>query len=156
MKNMFLGLLAVFPLLVPAAHAQETQTYAYDVLGRLVATSTSGGPNNGITMSTAFDSAGNRTNYTVSGASPPPAQWIPLTNSSLQVISPHQTNYVCGQYMYEDSEWGSYNYKWCNLASSSSSLVYYDTASTGEWWPTNYRMQSYNILEVESSHYGGY
>lgn len=60
-------------LFIPSAiQAQETATYTYDALGRLIATSTSGGPNSGIAMSTAFDPAGNRTNYTVSTAPPAP------------------------------------------------------------------------------------
>ncbi|MFA5966734.1 MAG: Ig-like domain-containing protein [Sphingomonas sp.] len=47
------------------AAAQETTSYSYDALGRLVTTVRSGGPNNGVAMATCFDPAGNRTNYAV-------------------------------------------------------------------------------------------
>lgn len=50
------------------ANASETVTYSYDALGRLVASSTSGGPNDGVATSTQFDPAGNRTNYSVTGS----------------------------------------------------------------------------------------
>lgn len=50
-----------------AAVAAETVTYSYDALGRLVASSASGGPNNGMNTGIAFDAAGNRTTYTVAG-----------------------------------------------------------------------------------------
>ncbi len=45
--------------------AQEITTYSYDELGRLVASTRSGGPNNGVAMGTCFDAAGNRTVYAV-------------------------------------------------------------------------------------------
>ena len=45
------------------ASAQETTTYVYDALGRLVSTSVSGGPNSGNSTGTCFDAAGNRTTY---------------------------------------------------------------------------------------------
>ena len=53
--------------------AQETTTYTYDALGRLITTSISGGPNNGTQTGTTFDPASNRTNYTVTGALVPPS-----------------------------------------------------------------------------------
>lgn len=49
-----------------AAKAQETTTYTYDALGRLVSSKTSGSQN--VTTSIRYDAAGNRTNYTVAGA----------------------------------------------------------------------------------------
>jgi len=52
---------------VPAA-AAETVTYSYDALGRLVSTSSSGSVNNGVAAASAYDAAGNRTNYTVTGS----------------------------------------------------------------------------------------
>src|SRR3954465_10388512 len=61
--------------LATAALASETTTYTYDALGRLVATTSSGTVNNGLATSIAYDPAGNRSNYTVSGAAgggPPP------------------------------------------------------------------------------------
>lgn len=55
-----------------AGYAAETTTYTYDALGRLTASSRSGGANSGVNASTTYDSAGNRTNYTVNGIVPPP------------------------------------------------------------------------------------
>lgn len=52
---------------VPAS-ASETVTYTYDALGRLVAVQTSGTVNNGQDVTISYDAAGNRTNYTVTGA----------------------------------------------------------------------------------------
>jgi hypothetical protein len=53
-----------------AAQASETVAYSYDALGRLVAVSTSGGPNNGKGIGTCYDRAGNRTSYTVATGTP--------------------------------------------------------------------------------------
>lgn len=70
---------ALLPLPAISA-AQETVTYVYDDLGRLIVTRVSGGARNGQETGTAFDSAGNRTNYNVSGVgavSPPPPPPVP-------------------------------------------------------------------------------
>lgn len=57
---------AVCLLFIPsAANAAETTTYTYDALGRLVGTTTSGGPVSGTVTSTTFDNVDNRTNYSV-------------------------------------------------------------------------------------------
>lgn len=62
-------LLAGAALAAPATAAgSETITYSYDALGRLIAVSTAGGPNDGTAVSTAYDPAGNRTSYGVAGA----------------------------------------------------------------------------------------
>lgn len=45
------------------ASASETTNYSYDALGRLVATTRSGGPSNGVNMASCFDRAGNRLRY---------------------------------------------------------------------------------------------
>ncbi|HEX6374537.1 MAG TPA: Ig-like domain-containing protein [Allosphingosinicella sp.] len=61
--------------LAAAARASETTTYTYDALGRLTATSSTGTVNNGVAASLAYDPAGNRSSYTVTGAgggTPPP------------------------------------------------------------------------------------
>ena len=66
---------SVIALMMPSgAMSTETVTYSYDTQGRLVQSVISGTVNNGQTSTTAFDTAGNRTNYAVSlnGASPPP------------------------------------------------------------------------------------
>ncbi len=50
------------------AFANETITYSYGALGRLIASSHSGTANNGQSTSISYDPADNRTNYTVAGA----------------------------------------------------------------------------------------
>ena len=60
-------------LIAAPSIAQETVTYTYDALGRLIASSISGGPNNGTQTGTTFDPASNRTNYAVTGAPLPPS-----------------------------------------------------------------------------------
>jgi hypothetical protein len=55
--------------LPPSAYASETTIYAYDALGRLVSTSSSGSVNNGVGTHIDYDPAGNRVNYAVSGSS---------------------------------------------------------------------------------------
>lgn len=70
-----------------SALASETTTYSYDALGRLVATTVSGGPTDGLATSTQFDAAGNRTNYQVTGAPPPrPRRVIVLPLNGFTVI----------------------------------------------------------------------
>ena len=66
MKNCVTCALTFIVLLTPVAQGQETVTYTYDAQGRLVASSTSGGPNSGTTSSIGLDPAGNRTSYVVS------------------------------------------------------------------------------------------
>jgi hypothetical protein len=48
--------------------AAETIEYGYGALGRLTAASSSGMVNSNQAVATTFDAAGNRTNYTVTGA----------------------------------------------------------------------------------------
>lgn len=58
-------------LLLPAvaqAQTQETTTYNYDALGRLVMSLTKGGVNNGTQTDIKLDAAGNRSTYKVAGA----------------------------------------------------------------------------------------
>lgn len=74
--------------LAGAALGNETVTYSYDALGRLTATTSAGTVNNGVATGIAYDPAGNRSTYTVSGAGtapppppppPPPANQPPVT-----------------------------------------------------------------------------
>ncbi|QNG45756.1 Calx-beta domain-containing protein [Sphingobium yanoikuyae] len=51
---------------IEIACASETITYNYDELGRLVLSTTQGGPNNNVVTSTTLDPTGNRSNYGVS------------------------------------------------------------------------------------------
>lgn len=67
------------------AFPAETRTYTYDALGRLMATNSTGTVNNGIANSIAYDPAGNRTNYAITGAAgggppPPPPNQPPVAN----------------------------------------------------------------------------
>jgi len=52
----------------PAAFAQETVTYTYDSLGRLVKSTVSGGSNNNTETAISYDPASNRTQYKVTNA----------------------------------------------------------------------------------------
>jgi hypothetical protein len=70
-----------------SAYAAETTTFSYDALGRLIATSNSGGPRNGKQTSTEFDEAGNRKRY--SKGTPGTA---PTNNISFSVTSPSAVN----------------------------------------------------------------
>ena len=62
-----LSLLCAGSCIPVICHAQETTMYRYDALGRLAATSTSGGPNSGSQTDYALDHAGNRVRVRVSG-----------------------------------------------------------------------------------------
>ena len=69
-KALFLvGAAAGVLLIESQGQASETVTYSYDSLGRLVGASTTGTVNNGLTVSTSYDPAGNRCGYGVIGAS---------------------------------------------------------------------------------------
>lgn len=70
---MRLAAFAVTMALASPAVAQETTTYSYDALGRLRTTSTAGGQNAGTVNQTDFDRAGNRVNYTTTGATGTPS-----------------------------------------------------------------------------------
>lgn len=60
MKHVLRAGVATTCLAIAPAQASEVTTYTYDALGRLVAVTTSGEPNNGLAISTAYDPAGNR------------------------------------------------------------------------------------------------
>lgn len=60
--------LAGLGLFTGAAHAQETTTYTYDAKGRVITTTRSGGPSNGVNATYTYDKADNRTNVTVAGS----------------------------------------------------------------------------------------
>lgn len=63
-----LGVVLCFGLLCSTvAIAQETITYSYDPLGRLVTAIKAGGPNSGQATTIAYDAASNRSNYAISG-----------------------------------------------------------------------------------------
>ncbi len=69
MNGSAMAALAAVALAVPAAaSASDTVNYSYDALGRLIAGSTTGGPNDGMAVSTGYDRAGNRSNYSMAGS----------------------------------------------------------------------------------------
>lgn len=72
-----MGAVALTAILVASSsEGSETTNYSYDALGRLVATTRSGGPNNGVNMASCFDRAGNRMRYDIATA-PPSACPVP-------------------------------------------------------------------------------
>ncbi len=72
MSRRFLISVSVIALMMPLdVSATETTTHVYDELGRLIASSNSGGPRNGRETVISFDPAGNRTSY-ASGLPAPP------------------------------------------------------------------------------------
>lgn len=77
------ALLAVSLLAMAPASAQETVTYTYDALGRVVAVNHgSTGPNANVSSSYTYDKADNRTNVTVTGNSVPPAPTFAIGNAA--------------------------------------------------------------------------
>jgi hypothetical protein len=68
--------------------AAESVTYSYDALGRLIRTVRTGGPASGVDAQIQYDSAGNRTNVTVAGASSssPPMRVIVLPLNGYTII----------------------------------------------------------------------
>lgn len=78
----FLVSVGVLGLISPfALKAAETITYTYDELGRLIGSSSSGGPRDGRSASISLDPAGNRTGY-ASGLPLPPQ-----VNSAVFLVS---------------------------------------------------------------------
>lgn len=71
--------LSAFYLATPA-YANETITYTYDTLGRLVQSNHSGTVNNGVAQTYTHDAADNRTNVTVTGS--------PYSNSTRVIVVP--------------------------------------------------------------------
>lgn len=73
------------------AYAQETTTYQYDQLGRLVRSSVIGGPSNAITTATCFDPAGNRVQYFVGTGTAPACAAVTPTPGPAPTPSPTPT-----------------------------------------------------------------
>lgn len=65
--------IAIFTSVVAAQAAPETTTYTYDELGRMVASSNSGGPRDNKQTSLSYDPAGNRTGFASGVPLLPPA-----------------------------------------------------------------------------------
>ncbi len=63
------SIIALMPHAAPAATA-ETVTFSYDALGRLIANTTSGGVNAGLSQTYTVDAADNRTAKAVTNAPP--------------------------------------------------------------------------------------
>jgi YD repeat-containing protein len=65
-KAEWFALAAVSVALLPVqAFGQETTTYTYDALGRVITVQHSGGPTDGTAATYSYDPASNRTNVTV-------------------------------------------------------------------------------------------
>jgi YD repeat-containing protein len=65
-RTEWLALAAVCVTLLPVqAFGQETTTYTYDALGRVITVQHSGGPTDGTAATYSYDPASNRTNVTV-------------------------------------------------------------------------------------------
>lgn len=62
-RLLLLGSCAIAGVLGPVAGNAETITYSYDALGRLRASSVSGGPDNGTNTAICYDPASNRERY---------------------------------------------------------------------------------------------
>ena len=79
------------------AMAAETTTFQYDAQGRLIQSTRSGGPADGVVKVTSFDFAGNRTNQTVTGASSGLALSSPLapSNNPPAAITEYGSMQVC-------------------------------------------------------------
>jgi len=65
-------------LLSSSAVAQETVTYRYDALGRLVKVEHAGGRNEDVAVDLAYDPANNRQTYVVTGQSRRKVAVVPL------------------------------------------------------------------------------
>ncbi len=79
--------------LVPASiHGQETANYKYDPLGRLVETTVAGGVRNGQATGVAYDPAGNRCVYAVSGVGGTAPSPAPSSCSGSQTPPPPSNN----------------------------------------------------------------
>ncbi|MGZ8285352.1 MAG: Ig-like domain-containing protein [Allosphingosinicella sp.] len=80
----YLWACSVFAL-ASAAEAGETVTYSYDALGRLTRSTSSGTVNEGVATGIAYDPAGNRSAYNVTGVGgappPPPSNQSPVAVS---------------------------------------------------------------------------
>ena len=67
---LYLG--SAMALISSAAHATETQTYRYDVRGRLIKVERTGTVNNNVTTEYTHDRADNRTRLKTTGSANPP------------------------------------------------------------------------------------
>lgn len=74
-----------------SAYAQEATTFTYDALGRLIATSNSGGPRDGKSSSSTYDDAGNRVTYAVGTPAPLPSNPVSFSISSAGSVEEGQT-----------------------------------------------------------------
>jgi YD repeat-containing protein len=77
-----LSIVSAVSVFTTSASASETSTYKYDALGRLVQTTTTGGPSSGTNTAVVYDKAGNRSNYNVTGS----PNTIPVTGARVIVV----------------------------------------------------------------------
>ena len=87
-RSVFLATATVATAIGGDARASETITYTYDELGRLVQTTSTGSVNNGLIQGIAYDAAGNRTNYSITGSTGIAALHDPAANVAWAWVSP--------------------------------------------------------------------
>lgn len=83
-----------FAYLAMPVWANETVTYSYDALGRLVGSSTTGTVNSGLGNAIVYDAPGNRASYAVTGSansSLPPSAVIVVPLAGFTVIPIYKT-----------------------------------------------------------------
>jgi hypothetical protein len=75
----------------------STTQFTYDALGRLTGVSTSGGTNNGLSVLTGYDAAGNRTAYNVGtgGTAPAPLPSPPQASNQPPVANGDSVTMSC-------------------------------------------------------------
>lgn len=95
------GILSVMAMTVSGPAAAETTTFTYDALGRLTASSTSGGTNSGVNTAICMDAAGNRTAYATATSgtascpsAPPPSNNPPVANTDVLSAAKCETRQV--------------------------------------------------------------
>lgn len=98
--------------------AQETTSYEYDSLGRLITTQKSGGPKNGETTSAAYDPAGNRSGYAVNALAP-----TPPAGSTFQISGGMAINEGAGTVLFVNRTGGISNAASVSYSSADGSAV---------------------------------
>lgn len=90
MRRAILAILTALTLgMAPgAALAQQSITYTYDALGRVLTATYTGGPSDGLIVTYTYDAAGNRTSYNSNGKGVAGVVVVPLLGLSLIVIRP--------------------------------------------------------------------
>lgn len=134
-------------LISGTATATETTTYSYDALGRLAGSGTTGSVNNNVVTSTAFDAAGNRSNYTVDPTGSTP---VTLTDVSLGVLPAHASTYSCSTIPFPPPV----NQVRSCVAIGTNYTVYVQAGTSAPTFDPGYSMSSNYVLQVTTAAYG--